>query len=42
MNAIKHDTQPKIQTAFWPLKNFSQQKNVKHKDPKTYTHIKQV
>ena len=25
MNAIKHATQPRIQTSFWTLKNISQQ-----------------
>ena len=30
MNAIKHATQPKIQTTFWTLNK----KNVKHLDPK--------
>ena len=38
MNAIKHATQPRIQTTFWTLKIISQQKNVKHIDPKTHTH----
>ena len=37
MNAIKHATQPVIQTIFWSLKNIFQQKNVKHFDPKTHT-----
>ena len=40
LNAIKHATQPKIQTAFRALKIiFQQEKNVKHIDPKhTHTH----
>ena len=42
MNAIKHATQPRIQTTFWTLKIISQQKNGKHIDPKTHTHTKQV
>ena len=36
MNAIKHATQPMIQTEFWTLKIISQQK-YKHFDPKTLT-----
>ena len=35
MNAIKHATQPKIQTIFWELpKSSLNKKNVKHLDPK--------
>ena len=40
MNAIKHETQPMIQTAFWILNQ-----KIKHIDPKnkhTHTHTKQV
>ena len=39
MNAIKKATQPKIQPIFQALKNISQQKKIKHLDPKhTHTH----
>ena len=34
MNAIKHATQPKIQTTFWTFKNISQLKFFKYMDPK--------
>ena len=41
MNAIKKATQPKIQPIFQALKNISQQKKIKHLDPKhTHTHTK--
>ena len=39
MNAIKHATQPKIQTTFWAPKSSLNKKNVKHLDSKhTHTH----
>ena len=38
MNAIKHAIKLMIQITFWALKIISQQKNVKHIDPKTHTH----
>ena len=43
MNAIKHATQPKIQTTFKLPKSSLNKKNVKHLDPKhIHTHTKQV
>ena len=39
MNAIKHATQPKIQTTFQALKKSLNKKNVKHLNPRhTHTH----
>ena len=43
MNAIKKATQPKIQSIFQALKNISQQKKIKHLDPKhTHTHTQSL
>ena len=42
MNAIKHATQPEIQTTFEAFKIISQQEKCQAYRSKTHTHTKQV